>query len=215
MDFAFDTRRLRVFEATVTPWPNRPSSILYVAFLREAGPAQSVGHAIVTDQRMKMPVPLMPLYCELVEVSVMSRGNGYGQELFLGIEERLGARMAAVATTPDGKKFLRKLDRPTDSLAQVMETMIAPLLTAPEVEKRLEEEERKLKELPPAQNPGHQDFTGDRFQTLAIIAPFSLAKLIVTMSDVPIQKRQSALELLLHIVSAGTSECRASRTDAI
>lgn len=102
LTFAFETDRLRVFEAHVTPWVERGSSTVYLAFLKCPGAIQTVAQAIVTDDREKS-VSLMPLYCQLVEVSVMFRGKGYGQELFLAIEGRLGSPMAAAAALQTGK----------------------------------------------------------------------------------------------------------------
>lgn len=197
MDFAFDTLRLRVFEASVTPWSDRPSSTLYLAFLKEAGPSQSVGHAIVTDQRTRAMFPSLQWYCEVIEVSIMFRGNGYGQELFLGIEGRLGAKMAAIAVTPEGVQFLTKLNRPTDSLAAVIEQMFAPLLRVPGVESKLHEEARRLSALPAAQNPGHPEFHGDRFHVLITIAPISTLKSIITAKEMPLQQRLASLHQLM------------------
>ena len=103
------------------PWPDHSSSTLYLAFLKEAGAMQSVGHAIVTDWRMIAPHPSLQWICEIIERSVMFKGNGYGEELVLGYRRSAWGRMAATAVTPEGVKLLTKLYRPTDSFAATIE----------------------------------------------------------------------------------------------
>src|SRR4051794_20759112 len=117
LTFAFPTQRLRVFEATVTPWPHGGTHTVYLAFLSSGGAPQTVAQAIVSDWRGAATPMLCPVYCELVEVSSMFRGNRYGEELFLGIEKHLGVKMAATAVTADGRNFLVRLGRQADALA--------------------------------------------------------------------------------------------------
>src|SRR5258708_939069 len=127
MTFAFETDRLRVFHATVTPWDSSPPSIIYAAFLKSGGAAQTVTHAVVTDQRGKGSQVLFPLYCELVETAAMFRRQGYGMELFLAIEDKLGSKMEAIAANEQGRAVRTKLSRPRDSLAPHLTGLVTML----------------------------------------------------------------------------------------
>jgi hypothetical protein len=62
MTLAFETDRLPVFQASVQPGDCSPPSIIYVAFLKSGGAAQTVAHAVVTDQRGKGTSALFPLF---------------------------------------------------------------------------------------------------------------------------------------------------------
>lgn len=120
MLLAFTTERLRVFAARVTPWLGSAQRVVYLAFFQTPGAAQTVGHAIVSDQRgVSPPVPL-PLYCELLEVSAMFRRQRYGTELFQGIEKHIEGKLEGHAATTEGKAFLISLGRETDQLAQAL-----------------------------------------------------------------------------------------------
>jgi hypothetical protein len=117
LTFSFETKRLRVFEAKVTPWPEQQARLIYVAFLQSGGAAQTVAHAVVADRRHDPDFPF-PLYCELIERSSLFCGERYGQELFLEIEKHLGDTLEADATTEDGKRFLKSLGRVIGSLKE-------------------------------------------------------------------------------------------------
>jgi len=121
MTFAFPTARLRVFEASVTPWLNGGLHTVYLAFLSSQGAPQTVAQAVVSDWRGTTGPVLCAVYCELVEVSSMFRGSGYGEELFRGIEKHLQTELAATAVTADGRKLLGKLGRNADALAPHLE----------------------------------------------------------------------------------------------
>jgi hypothetical protein len=117
MTFVFETERLRVFAASVTPWEGSEPSSVYLAFLRSGGAPQTIAHAVVSDHRGRPTTALFPLYCNLLEVSAMFRRQKYGKELFLAIEQHLGAQMIAIPATDEGKAFLAALGRPSDPLA--------------------------------------------------------------------------------------------------
>ncbi len=128
MSFAFETQRMRVFEATVTPWPGS-EQIIFVAFFRNRTAPQTVAHAVVTDERGKTPSGLFPLYCELLEVSSFFRRKGYGTELLLKLEEHLGDAIASTGVTREGELFLNALGRPTDPFAPYLTNFQAQLET--------------------------------------------------------------------------------------
>lgn len=199
--FAFETKRLRVFEAAVRPWPDRPASTVYLAFHKEPGAAQTVAQAIVTDRRSESPPPPLPLYCELLEVSAMFRGAGFGRELFLELEARLGGRLKATASTPEGEKFLKNLGRETDAFAAQLEPMYARITESSQFRSELEAEQLRVRALPAGENPASPDFQGDGSDSLLRIAPFTLFPATVRSTTVPLSERLDTLERLIPIIS--------------
>jgi hypothetical protein len=122
MTAAFNTARLRVFEASVTPWEQTGPRLMFTAFFRDAGPMQTVAHALVWDLRT-YPHPPFRLFCDLMEVSSFFRRIGIAKELYQGIETHLEARMEGVAVTPEGEALLRSLGREIDAFAPVLKEM--------------------------------------------------------------------------------------------
>lgn len=120
MIFAFETENLRVFQARVTP-NNEATYTQYSAFLRDGSTPHSVAHAFVSDWRDQPYEGLRGMFCQHLERSALFPRRGFGNELFLGIEQHLGVRLGATAVTPDGQRFLERLGRPTDSTAGVID----------------------------------------------------------------------------------------------
>lgn len=129
-----ETERLRLTQTTVTSWiedgvfrtpTGSEPRVKFTARLKTDD--SEVGHAIVWDQRHKEQPILFRLYCQWMEVTPGCQQQGYGQELYEGIERYLGGeQMEAIAVTEAGKALLRKMNRPIDALSRHL-TQLQPL----------------------------------------------------------------------------------------
>jgi GNAT superfamily N-acetyltransferase len=120
---AFNTARLAVFQATVVPSTASGERIVYIGFLLSGGAPQTIAHAVVWDLR-EAQVPGNDIYCDWLQVASNHAGAGYGRELFEGIENHLRVRMGAIGVTEEGKAMLRKMGRPENSIAPVIDGYI-------------------------------------------------------------------------------------------
>lgn len=134
---AFETERLSVYRTTVTSWTEDGGTrtptdgeprTLFTACLKGDATQTVVADAVVWDQRHKEQPILFRLYCEWMEVPPGHQPNGFGQELYEGVEREQydGEHMDAIAVTDAGRALLRKMGRPVDALAR----HLAPLQTA-------------------------------------------------------------------------------------
>lgn len=205
MQFSFESNRLRVFSSAVSPWPDRPESKVYLAFYKTPGAAQTVAHAIVTDMPGLADFCSVTYYCEIIEVSDMFRGQGYGRELFLAIEESLGAQMAAVAVTEQGRRMLERMGRPTDSIAASLRAKFSVLTESPHFQNTLEGEKDRFGDL--ASDAPISLLVADEsaLQQQISRAPCSTLRTLIETSGIPLEIRIKGLNHILEIFSQNLS----------
>lgn len=99
MVHAFETTHLSVWKAALA---NKPSRILFVGLPQ-----------FVLDDRPMVAATLLAAdygfgtwYVDWIEVSSAHRRKGIGTELFKGVEEHLGCRLAADPGSDEGEAFL-------------------------------------------------------------------------------------------------------------
>lgn len=106
MQHAFDTARLRVFIAEVTPTDHNCEKTLFIAFRTDED------RPMVAATMLCWNCPAIGGWCvDWHEVSSEHRRQGIGTEFRTGIEKWLGVKLISDAGSEDGEKFLEAIGR--------------------------------------------------------------------------------------------------------
>jgi len=105
MEPAFDTARLRVFEADVKPTDHNGVKRLYVAFRTDEDRPMVTATMLLWD----CP-PLGGWVVEWHEVTSEYRREGFATEFRAGVEKHLNCELVSDAGSDDGRAFLAALE---------------------------------------------------------------------------------------------------------
>lgn len=201
MTFAFESDRLRVLTAAFRPWPNKSDSTVFLAFQKTPGAVQTVVQLILTDSRLSAQPPWDIVYCELVEVSALFRGAGYGGELFRAVEQFLGCEMVSTAVTPDGEKLLRSLGRPVDGFGEIIRSACAPIFQSPRFQAICEGELTSLSATATSLNLPVAEFIKTKLPEVMSIAPLYVLQTVVSNRQATREARWNMVEQLLPLLN--------------